>query len=402
MTGMTAADATPSLLDRIAAVRPTLVHNAIDVDRSGRFPSENFEIIRESGLLAAAVDQAHGGLGLGPQDSGPGDIVGFCVLLDELARCCGSTAQCVATHATATTVVNLLGTEAQREFFAREVLQGSIFGAFAGEPGQRRDRVTGDHVGWTTEATEHSDGYLLSGEKFFATNSTGADWFAVLCHRQDRDGSRGLGWAFVHSATDGVTVHDTWDSVGQRGTASGRVTFEDVVVPRPCMVGELGSFDRQPVISLCWQLMFGALYSGMARGALDFTMRYLDRAETDQPGSVTDDLDRLGHLGDMATLVRSSWQLVRAAADVLQVDRSLLDVDEAWMAVGAAKIASTTAALEVSSRLFQVCGARAVARTDGADLYWRNARTLTLHDPVDRRRQMVGRRTMQRPENRRF
>lgn len=391
-----------ALAEMIAAVRPTLLNNARDVDRGGQFPSANFAALRQSGLLAAAVSREGGGLGLGPQHREPGDIAGFCTLLGELARCCGSTAQCLATHATAMTVVNLLGTAAQREFFGREMLRGSVFGAFAGEPGQRRDRITGDHVGWTTEAKEGGDGFRVNGEKFFATNSTGADWFAVLCHRQDKNGSRGLSWAFVNSATDGVNVHDTWDAVGQRGTASGGVTFDDVFVPRECMVGDVGSFERQPAIALCWQLMFGALYGGMARGALDFTTQYLERAESSQPGSVTEDPDRLGHLGDMATLVRSSWHSVEAAADVLQVDRRELDVDEAWIAVGVAKIASTTAALEVSSRLFQLCGARAVARADGADLYWRNARTLTLHDPVDRRRQMVGRRTIQRPESRRF
>lgn len=402
MKGHDVAAREDSILERIATVRPILVERAVDVDRTGQFPHENFEIVREAGLLVAAVDRELGGLGLGPQRAQPGDIVGFCELLLELARCCGSTAQCVATHATAMTVVNLLGDEAQREFFGNETLNGSIFGAFAGEPGQRRDRITGDHVGWTTEAVQEGDCYRLSGEKFFATNSTGADWFAVLCHRQDRDGSRGLGWAYVRSDLEGVTVHDTWDAIGQRGTASGHVTFTDVVVPRDWMVGAAGSLDREPVIALSWQLMFGALYTGIARGALDFATEYLCRAEDAQPGSVSEDSDRLGHLGDMVTLVRSSWQLVQAAAQVLQVDRALLDVDEAWTAVGSAKIASTNVVLEVTSRIFQVCGARAVGRDAGGDVYWRNARTLTLHDPVDQRRQMVGRRALQRPENRRF
>lgn len=58
--------------------------------------------------------------------------------------------------------------------------------------------------------------------------------------------------------------------------------------------------------------------------------------------------------------------------------------------VATAKVASARAALDVSSRMFDIMGARATTAGAGLDRFWRNARTHTLHDPLDHKLKEVG------------
>ena len=49
------------------------------------------------------------------------------------------------------------------------------------------------------------------------------------------------------------------------------------------------------------------------------------------------------------------------------------------------------AAIEVSSQMFELTGARSTSSRHGFDRYWRNARVHTLHDPVDQKLRDIGR-----------
>ena len=64
--------------------------------------------------------------------------------------------------------------------------------------------------------------------------------------------------------------------------------------------------------------------------------------------------------------------------------------DRASVAAAQAKLVTGQAALDVSEQLFQVCGTGAVLERYGYDRHWRNARTLTLHDPMAHKARLVG------------
>lgn len=58
--------------------------------------------------------------------------------------------------------------------------------------------------------------------------------------------------------------------------------------------------------------------------------------------------------------------------------------------IACAKVAGSRAALDVSSRVFDVMGARATTARLRLDRFWRNARTHTLHDPLDHKLKEIG------------
>ena len=67
---------------------------------------------------------------------------------------------------------------------------------------------------------------------------------------------------------------------------------------------------------------------------------------------------------------------------------------EAAVVIAAAKQVAIDVGLEIGTRVFEVTGARATASSVGLDIFWRNLRTHSLHDPIAHKRAEVGRYTL--------
>jgi alkylation response protein AidB-like acyl-CoA dehydrogenase len=74
-----------------------------------------------------------------------------------------------------------------------------------------------------------------------------------------------------------------------------------------------------------------------------------------------------------------------------EFERGLIDRTELAIPIYAAKAAASRACLRTVSEIYALMGTRSTARTNGFDRYWRNARTLSLHDPVDWKHAELGR-----------
>ncbi|SCF87309.1 Acyl-CoA dehydrogenase, C-terminal domain, partial [Streptomyces sp. Ncost-T6T-2b] len=149
------------------------------------------------------------------------------------------------------------------------------------------------------------------------------------------------------------------------------------------------------------QLVFISFYLGIAAGALETAATYTrtkarswlhggyDRA-VDEPYVIDtygDLTAKLWAVEALADAVAAEGQKLHDAPDeVTEQSRAAFEVR-----VAAAKARATDVALEVTSRIFEVTGARATASAEGLDRFWRNVRTHTLHDPVAYKRREVGR-----------
>jgi alkylation response protein AidB-like acyl-CoA dehydrogenase len=109
--------------------------------------------------------------------------------------------------------------------------------------------------------------------------------------------------------------------------------------------------------------------------------------------SPTEDPYILHHVGELDVAIESAASLLDRACDALdecRVTRATHDRDVATVAVSRAKIGTNDAALRATSELFKICGTRSTLGNWGFDRHWRNARTLTLHDPVDYKYRLIG------------
>jgi alkylation response protein AidB-like acyl-CoA dehydrogenase len=186
--------------------------------------------------------------------------------------------------------------------------------------------------------------------------------------------------------------------MGQRQTDSGTVSFENVAVRDDELLispGPLGSpfAALRPCLA---QLVLVAIYAGIARGALDEAVAYVRGLPAEGAARIGSDPFVLHTAGELFAQVAAAESLLERAVHSFQRgwthgdhitprERGAIAID-----VAAAKVASARAALDVGSRIFDIMGARATTARAGLDRFWRNARTHTLHDPLDHKLKELG------------
>lgn len=60
------------------------------------------------------------------------------------------------------------------------------------------------------------------------------------------------------------------------------------------------------------------------------------------------------------------------------------------MRIAAGKLRIVDDGLEVATKIYELTGARASANSVGLDIFWRNLRTHSLHDPIAYKKREVG------------
>jgi alkylation response protein AidB-like acyl-CoA dehydrogenase len=248
------------------------------------------------------------------------------------------------------------------------------------------------------ELTPVESGFVLNGRKTFATGAAVADRIVVSATRTDT----GEKLTFVLDArAEGITYRDDWDNIGQRLTASGGVVFDHVAVAAHEVLGtQTEDNPRLSLAALGFQLVLAQLYVAIAEGALAEAAEYTRQRTrpwfTSGVESATEDPHILVSYGEMVASVEAAGLLADKAATALKVaadhGAGLTAEQRAATAVtiSSAKVVSTKAANETTTRIFEQTGARATTSAYGFDRFWRNARTLTLHDPVVYKAREVG------------
>ena len=367
-----------------------LQSRAVEVDRAGRYPTESIGRAHQAGVLESVAPRELGGCDLGPR----GDMVGYFELLDGLSIGCSSTAQIIGVHNAAMATVKAIGSHRQLEFFAGEAAQsGAMFCYLGSEPGQRLQH-DGTRVRYDSEARRVAGGWIINATKNFATGSLGARYIMALCMVEGAEDMSGVLLPVIPVTDPAVVIRDTWDNMGQRATTSGSCEIRECFVPDDGVIGGPGDFLRAKLLGALFQLSFAAQFNGIAQAAMNFTVDYLRHHATAPRGleRAVDEPHVHGLIGEMSVKIEAGRALVRRAANMLgAVERDKVDAVSATTAVYQAKCHATQAAVQIGSDLFRLCGARVTATKHDADLYWRNARTLTLHDNYDRQIGTVGR-----------
>jgi alkylation response protein AidB-like acyl-CoA dehydrogenase len=378
--------ASPEEIDTWVAVAerlaPQLAAGALQRDRDNASPREALELVRSADLANLLVPKANGGHGAHWETA-------FRVLR-ILAAADGSISQILGYHYLNQACITFYEPDASaRDRWYAQSAAGSWFWSDSFNP-----------VSPDLTFVADGDAYLLSGLKRFATGASATD---VIIAGAVAEGGAHHGELVVFaidSAREGVTHLDDWDNLGQRASASGSVRYENVRVEPADIIG----VDRdEPFASLVTpgvQLLFGNIYLGIAQGALA-QARELTLA---RPNSWF--LSGVDRYSQDPLVHRLFGELVaRTAAVEALADRLDRDYDTALalgaattaedraaieLSVAALKVVATEVGLEVTARVFEATGASATKNSIGLDLYWRNIRTHSLHDPVDYKKVEVG------------
>jgi alkylation response protein AidB-like acyl-CoA dehydrogenase len=248
-------------------------------DRDASFPTENYNDLRDAGLLAVCVPQQNGGLGA--------NYLTYSLAAAEVARSCGATALTWNMHVCSTLWAGALAddldmdatTRAEHErrrvlHFRRIVAEGAIYA----QPFSEGNASAVGAIPFGTMAKPIDGGWLVTGRKVFASLSGHADYYGVLCTERAGDepaSRRNTLYLAVPAHAEGVAVVGDWDPLGMRGTVSRTLEFSDVFVEHDAALMPRGMYFQA---ATRWPHMFLTLsptYLGLAQAAYDFTVRYL-------------------------------------------------------------------------------------------------------------------------------
>jgi alkylation response protein AidB-like acyl-CoA dehydrogenase len=370
---------------RAREVAAALAVDAVERDRANAEPSAEVKLLKSAGLPALLIPEDLGGAGQTWRTA--------LAVVREIAAADGSIAQLIGYHYVNAANLWLAGGEPVQRRLGRLTAENQYLWGDAVSP------VEPDLALTVTGA-----GYLLNGKKTFATGASSGDWIAVT----GRVESTGVGSAGEHLlaavpvTADGITFGRDWDNLGQRLSASGSVTFTNTPVPTEDVIGPLGPAvtPLASAITPAIQAVFGHLYLGIAEGALRTARTYT--LSTSRPwvlgghDTVIDEPYVLAQYGDFDARLAAVGALAdRAAAGLAAAigqGRALswAERGEIEIEVARLKVVATDAALDVTSKMFELTGARSTASKHGLDRFWRNVRTHTLHDPVAYKRREVG------------
>lgn len=203
------------------------------MDREGELPKEVIQQLKELGLFGLIVPEQYGGLGL--------NVTGYSRVLQTIAGWDASIAVTVGAHSSIGFKGLLLtGTEEQKKKYLPKLATGELIAAFClTEPGSGSDAFS-----IKTRAEKSADGshYILSGQKLWITNGGIADFFTVFAKTTPDEGEhKGKISAFIVTRDMGGVTHGTHeDKMGIRASSTTAMFFDNVKVPKECLLGEEG------------------------------------------------------------------------------------------------------------------------------------------------------------------
>jgi alkylation response protein AidB-like acyl-CoA dehydrogenase len=236
-----------------------------ELDRANAYFDEDLAELRSFGYLAAAVPSEHGGWGL--------DLAQMAASQRRLARYAPATALAMTMHS------YWIGIVTELEKVGDTSLRWMLEAAVAGEVYAAGHAEAGNDIPVllsTCRAERVEGGYRLTGRKQFGAN--GPAWRWLGAHAMDADAAGGpqVVHAFVDRISDGVTVVETWDTLGMRPTQSHDTILDGVFVPdaRIGRVVPAGDGSDLFLVGMAiWPLsLMGAVYLGIADRALELAV----------------------------------------------------------------------------------------------------------------------------------
>ncbi len=372
----------------LEALLNQIAEGASERERERILPFETIDLIRGARLGALRLPTSAGGAG--------SSIRELFEIVIRLGEADANVAHILRNHFSVVERLVRHPRDDQHRQWQKAVADGAIIGLAATE---LETPKVGD-VRPNTTLTPDGDDYLLNGTKYYSTGTLYSDY--VLVRTADSSGANAA--TLIPVKREGVELLDDWDGLGQRLTATGTTHFRNVRVKRQEVVFDAPDVGYGiPYANTFAQLFLTAINAGIAQAILrDATALVRSRKRTFYyaPNELpTDDPLLQQTVGQIASGAFAAETVVLAAADALDLATDAFDagdpnaVDAAHKAAllsAKAKIVADEFAIRGGSLLFDVGGASATKKVTNFDRHWRNARTLSSHNPTTYKARSIG------------
>jgi len=345
---------------------------AAEIDENERFPMETVTKLAEMGMMGIPFPEEYGGAGL--------SYVTYIAVCEELAKYCASTSVTLSAHCSLCCwPISEYGTPEQKEKYLFPLLTGEKIGAFGlTEPGAGTDAAM-----QKTTAVDMGDHWLINGSKIFITNGGVAETFVIFAMTDKAAGNRGISAFIVEKDFPGFSVGTHEKKMGIRGSSTCELIFEDMIVPKENLLGDLNKGFKIAMATLDGgRIGIAAQALGIAEAAIDECVKYVtQRVQFGKP--ISSFQNTQFELADMKTMVEASRLLIYRAAQAKQ------DHEPYTHLAAQAKLFAADTASDVTRRCLQLIGGYGYTREYPFERFMRDAKITEIYEGTTEVQKMV-------------
>lgn len=316
----------------------------------------------EMGLMGIETPEKYGGAG--------GTFMMACLAVEELGRIDGSVSVMVDVQNTLVTNAMLKWpSEALKQKYLPKMAREWV-GAYA----LSESSSGSDAFALKLKAEDKGDHYVLNGHKLWITNANEANLFLVFANINPSAGYKGITGFAVERGFKGFSVGKKEDKLGIRASSTCELLFENCVVPKENVVGEVGKGYKIAIETLNeGRIGIGAQMVGISQGAYDATLNYIKSRE--QFGKPIAQFQGVQfQLAEMKCLLETSRLLVYNAARLKDAGKPF--VQEAAIA----KLISSRNAERISSIAVDLFGGNGFTKEYPIEKFYRDSKIGQIYE----------------------
>jgi len=341
------------------------------VDEDHRYPQEAHNALVKAGLFAAHVPTEFGGDGA--------DALATCIIIEEVARACGSSSLIPAVNKLGSLPLILSGSAEQKERWLRPLAKGKGFSYCLSE-----SEAGSDASALKTKAERKGDSWVINGSKKWISNAGESEFYTVIAQTDPSLGSKGITAFVIEKSDSGVSFGAPEKKMGFRGSPTREVYFDNVTVGDERRISEVGKGFALAMDTLDHtRITIAAQALGLAQGALDTAKKYAH--ERKQFGKEIFDFQGVQFmLADMAIAVETARQITYAAA--AKSERGDKDL-KFFSAVS--KTYATDVAMKVTTDAVQILGGYGYVSDYPVERMMRDAKLTQIYEGTNQIQRIV-------------
>ncbi len=366
------ADEYESLRDSVRALADKKIAPfAKAVDEEARFPQEAFDALQSADLAAAHVPSEFGGQGA--------DALATVIIIEEVARVCGSASLIPAVNKLGSVPVLLAGNTDQKKKYLTQLVAGHGFSYCLSE-----SEAGSDAAAMKTKAVRDGNDWIISGSKKWISNAGFSDFYTVLVQTDPALGAKGITAFIVEKSDAGVSFGAHEKKMGFRGSPTREVYFDNVKISDDRRLGEIGTGFALAMKTLDHtRITIAAQALGIAQGAFEVAEKYAH--ERKQFGKEIFDFQGVQFmLADMAMNIAAARQLTYAAA--VKSERGEGDLT---FFSAAAKCFASDVAMKVTTDAVQVLGGYGYVTDYPVERMMRDAKLTQIYEGTNQIQRVV-------------
>lgn len=345
----------------------------LDETRDRSILKANLRKAAELGLMTMNIPEELGGADVG--------TVAYSLALTEIARGCAATAVTMSVTNMVAEIIDEFGTKEQEEKYVPKIASGEYY---AGAFGLTEPQAGSDPGAMKTYAVADGDEFILNGSKLFITSAEYAGVFIIWAvTNKEMAKGRGISAFLVEPGTPGFLIGKDEGKMGQKGSSTNELLFEDCRLSKNRLLGRLDDGFRIALMELDGgRIGIASLSLGVGLAAMDFAANYAKERE---------------QFGRPITKFQAIQWMIADAYMELDAAR-MLTLRAAWLKengrpftreASMAKLYASEAANRACYKAVQMLGGYGYTKDFPVERYARDVRVTTLYEGTSEVQRLV-------------